>query len=562
MSQLPVWGIDVSASSLRAVQLSAGDDGRIRFEAWDVIDFAEDVEDVRGVGRYDAMARAVKRFVKHQDVRHAKVVASIRGETAFVRTVSVPQLGGESLEKILAYEAQQQIPFPLDEVYWDRRVLAIRDGGEVVVSLYAIRKAQVDDRLRKLALMGLPIDAVQLRPLALQNFCAAEKLLTDGTVVVDYDFSGLQILVAHEDRVWFRCLPAGACDFVEKLRLKLRVDHGEAVRLATGAAAPRPGQAKTLEELRAAAAREAAAETAGQLRYYMKMHPGARPDRVLLFTSHRACPPLAQALANETGLKIAEPRGFRHIDVAADVVAAGLQENFSGLARAAGLALHGLGKADTAVRLYPDAIPRTFSRGKAGYAVAAVAALGSVVLGWGRQEELGAKLNEAASNVRARVAVAREFDRARIEAPRLGEDPVAPLVAKWTARSKDRDGRAPFAGALLAALASPGGKPRDEARAPRLVALEAGDAPGRAAPAGTGRLVLAAVEDGDVERTDRELDAFVATLVGTAGLRAAKPTDGWSAASPQGRKPTAADERMLRVRFRHRAYDLSFEESR
>ncbi len=553
MSQLPVWGIDVTASSLRAVKLAMGEDGRPHAVAWDVIDFAEDVEDVRGVGRYVAMTRAVRRFAKHQDLRNAKVVASIRGETAFMRTVSVPQLGGESLEKILAYEAQQQIPFPLPEVYWDRRVLAIRDGGDVVFSLYAIRRAQVDDRLRKLGSMGLPVDALQLRPLALQNYCAAEKLLEDGTIVVDYDFSGLQILVVHEDRVWFRCLPTGGCDFVEKLAMRLRIGHAEAVRLASGAVKPRPGMAKQFEDLRQAAVRDVAAEVGAQIRYYLSLNPTAKPNRILLFTPHAACPDIASALASETGLKVGAPRGFKSIAFEDDVVAAGLQDNFGGLARAAGLALHGLGIADTAVRLYPEAIPRTFNHGRLGYAVAALAIVVACVVGWMRRDALTGRYAAATADLKTRMTTAREFDRTRIES-RLVEDPLLPIVAKWTPRAEGREGRAPFVNGLFTAIAASGRGPK----APLFVGLEAGDAPGRALRPGTGRLVLARIEDGPREAIDAELDAFMAGLCGKHGLKAATPLESWSAGEPRNQKPPADDDRVLRVRFRHRAYELAF----
>jgi type IV pilus assembly protein PilM len=553
MSQLPVWGIDVSASSLRAVKLAQGEDGRVRAVAWDVIDFAEDVEDVRGVGRYDAMSRAVKRFIKHQDLRNAKVVASIRGETAFMRTVTAPQLGGESLEKILAYEAQQQIPFPLQEVYWDRRVLGIRDGGDVVFSLYAIRRTQVDDRLRKLGSMGLPVDALQLRPIALQNFCAAERLLDDGVVVVDFDFTGLQILVAYEDRVWFRCLPTGGCDFVEKLVLRMRIPHGEAVKLAAGQIKPRPGMAKLFDELRAAASRDVAAEVAAQIRYFLSMQPNAKPRRLLLFTPHPACPPVADALATETGLKVSEPRGFKSIGVDGEVVAAGLQENFGGLARAAGLALHGLGVADTAVRLYPETIPRSFHRGRTGYAVAAAAVAVGCVISWLRTGTLVEENRDATEKLRTRMATAREFDRARIE-QRLSDDPLPALAAKWRARTDGRAGAAPFVGAVVAALA---GEQKD-GRGPLLVALEAGEAPGRALRPGKGRLVLAHVEDGPTEKLDADLDRVAAALRGSGGLKAATPVESWSAAEPRATKPQTDDDRLLRVRFRHRAYELAF----
>lgn len=560
MSQLPVWGIDVSASSLRAVLLAETPEGKIRVDAWDVVDYAEDVEDVRSVGRYDAMLRAVKRFLQHQNVRSAKVVASIRGETAFMRTVSTPQLADESLDKILAYEARQQVPYPLEEVYWDRRVVSIQEKGDVTFSLYAIRRQEVDDRLRKLGHMGLPVDALQLRPLATQNFCAAERLLSDGAVVVDFDYSGTQLLLAHDDRTWFRCLPTGGCDHVARIRSKLITDHASAVRLATGELKPRPAQAGMLAEATRSAAREVAEEVAGLVRYYGTLHPGAAFDRVVLLTAHRACPPLAKALADATGLPVSEPRGFKTFEFASDVVAAGLQENFAGLARAAGLALQGLGKADTAVRLYPETIPRTFSRGKAGYLAAATFVLGAVVAGWLRDERLTDDLGAATAALRGRLDAARPFVKERVEKEKIVDDPLPPLIERSAARARGRLGAAPFLSEVLKTLARPFGKERAEPGAPRLVAFEAGSAPDRVARPGAGRLVLAEVEHAAPDVVDRDLDALAASLVGKAGLVAAKPLESWSSGAPLADKPAQPDERLLRVRFRHRAYELTFED--
>jgi type IV pilus assembly protein PilM len=546
MSQLPVWGIDVTSSTLAAVKLSLAEDGAIRAEAWDVVDFAEDVEDVRGVGRYDAIRKAVKRFLKLHDLRFAKTVVSIRGEAAFMRTVVVPQLEGESLEKILAFEAQQQIPYALEEVYWDRRVLAIRDGGEVVVSLYAILKQQVDDRLRKLGVMGLPIDAVQLRPVALQNFCAAEKLLDDGTIVVDVDYAGTQILAVDDGRVWFRCLPAGGADFVARLTNRLRLQHAAAVRLASGRAEPKPGaEAKAFQELRAAASRDLSDEIASQIRYYLRSHPNAKAERLLLFVQHAACPPVEATLAAATGLSVTRPRGFRSFEVDVDVVGAGLQENFASLARAAGLALQGLGRADTDIRLYPETIPRSFGRPKGGYAAAAAAAAALVALMWLRVDAERDAIAAAANALHARVVDALRFDPARIRAEGLRGDPIAPTVEKWTARARGREGPLPFLDALFAELvAARGGSGGIGAAsgAPLLVAFEAGDPPGRSLAPHAARMKL----------------AFVETLKKKGLVVEAKPIETYSAAAPTIEKPASADEKLLRFRFRHRKYDLRF----
>ncbi|HYC78117.1 MAG TPA: pilus assembly protein PilM [Planctomycetota bacterium] len=560
MNQLPVWGIDLTAANLRAVRLSLDASGKPRADAWDAIDFAEDVEDVRGVGRYDAMSKAVKRFLKHQDVRNARTIVSIRGETAFNRTVTAPQLNDESLDKILGYEAQQQIPYPLDDVYWDRRVVGLKEGGDVTVTLYAIRKQQVDDRIRKLHLMHLPVDAVQLRPLALQNFCAAERLLEHGTAVVDFDYAGLQILVCHDDRTWFRCLPTGACDFVERLKSKFRLDHASAVRLATGQTAPKPSQAAAFAALRAAAAEETAAEVAGQIRYYRELHDAPPITRIHLFEAHAACPPLADALRAATGVETHRPMGFKSLAVEGEVVAVGLQDNFAGLARAAGLALQGVGKADTAVRLYPDTIPRTFSRRKAGYLPAAACLLVMAVVGYSQRAAPRARFEELNVRFGAKLDAVRREPRDRVERAKLADDPVKPVIDRWTARAGAREGRTPWLRALLDALkAAPG---RDVGAAPLLVAFETGDAPGRALKAGVGRLVLAHVENAAPAEVDARLDAFAASLVGKEGLKSAKPSgDGWSAAAPRS-VPGGADDRLLRFRFRHRAYDLAWEDAR
>src|SRR5262245_30796845 len=209
MADIPVWGVDLTATSVRAVKLAATSEGKVWAEAWDVIDFAEDVENVTSLGRYDAQKRAIHSFIRHHDLKGCLVFASLRGEAAFNRTVTVPQTADQNVDRLLEYEAQQQIPYPLDDVYWDRRVVAIRENGDVVATIYAVQKSIVTERLTKLELAGLEVDGLVLRPVALQNFCAREGLLESGTVVIDVDYGGTQVLLVHEEQTTFRSLAAG-----------------------------------------------------------------------------------------------------------------------------------------------------------------------------------------------------------------------------------------------------------------------------------------------------------------------------------------------------------------
>ena len=210
MTDIPAWGIDLTAVSLKAVKLALSSEGKVRAEAWEVIDFAEDVENVQGLGRHDAQKRALHSFLRHHNVRDCLVFASLRGESAFNRTVTVPQTGDPNLDRLLEYEAQQQIPYPLDDVFWDRRVVAIRaERRRRSRRSTPSRSRSSPSGSSRLEIAGLPVDGLVLRPVALQNFCARERLLEPGSVVIDVGYGATQVLLVHEDQTTFRCLAVG-----------------------------------------------------------------------------------------------------------------------------------------------------------------------------------------------------------------------------------------------------------------------------------------------------------------------------------------------------------------
>ena len=370
MDVVPAWGIELSSYALRAVKLELNKAGKPRITAWDIVDFAEEVEDLTDLSRHHVMSRALFHFKSRHHLRHSRVFVSVRAETAFNRTVVIPPVNDESLDRLLEYEAQQQIPFPLDEVFWDRRVLSIREDGEIHATLYAIRRALVEDRHRRLVKSRFPVDGFQLRPIALHNFCAMERHLEPGTVVICVDYGGIQILVYHDDYSWFRCLPIGGVDYISRIKETFNVDHRQATRMAAGEA--RIADKEKFLACREEAGRLVAEEAARVVNYYLAARPQVKPQGIVLFESHRCAPPLAQHLKKILEQPVIRPKGFRFIEVDPDVVTAGIQEHFPSLALATGLALQGIGKAEVEVRLYPQDMQRALYGGRVGYVAAAI----------------------------------------------------------------------------------------------------------------------------------------------------------------------------------------------
>lgn len=552
-SLLPAWGVEVTAVGLRCVRLDHAADGELRIIAWDVVDFSESIPDPTAVARFSHIERALRSLARRHDFTRSAVWASMRGEAAFSRTVEIPALSGSGLEAMLGYEAMQQIPYEPERVYWDHRVLSMDAEQGVRASIYAMRRDLVDDRLRKLERAGFPVDGIQIRPLALINFCAYEGLLREGTAIIDVDYSGIQVVVQHEEEWWFRVLPLGGIDVVERLARETGQSHADAVRHATALA---EGAETGGEELREEVARELADDIAHAVRFFAAARPGLELEEAVLLHSHPTAPDLQAPLADRLGVEIHVPRGFRRLQVHPDVVNAGLQEHFPALVRAAGLALQGIGEAEVDVRLFSPELIRPVGRKQARYVYAAVALIALLVT---------AGLTRVLRADRLEEGLALEAERE--VSGRRAEDVLqqADLGARIGRLQAFADGLAPPRARRLQVLDAVIERLKEESAgsdAPiHLARLRVGRGIG-VRGAGPVEVVLATRVFGDERARVRErLDRVAGSLVGRAGIVRCIPDARWVAERPGAPSEEGLVDGDGTVRpwlFLHRSYVLEF----
>lgn len=359
MGDLPAWGIHVTTSSLRAAKLvKVGEE--VHVVAYDQLDFTEDIEDVNSLDRLGPQLHALNVFQKRHNLTKSRVFVSADGVTAFNRYVAAPLVHGESLSRILAYEAQQQIPFDLEDVYWDFKSLDVRqEDGEADVLLFAVKREVVDERIRRFQKMHIPLDGVQLSPLALYNWACREHLVKDGVAIVSVDIDRIEILICFRGRFWFRILPTGTHVLHAELREALGVKHRQVVKILRGEESCPDAEVKA--EVMETVGRRLARQVAQTLAYYEGAIDGLRMQGVVFLPTASIVPPMAGALGEETGLKIYGAKSFRHLKIAEEIITPELGRSVAPLAHAVGLALQGLGEAEVAVRLYPHDLERVIS---------------------------------------------------------------------------------------------------------------------------------------------------------------------------------------------------------
>ena len=168
----PMIGLDVSSSSVKLVELSQDVSGGFVLERFAAESFEKGWITDGQIEKFDEVADAVKRVVVKSGTRTKNVVMAMPQSAVITKRIMLPAgLREEELELQVESEANQYIPFSLDEVSLDFCVIgpSLTSVGDVEVLIAASRKDRVQDR------QGLA-EAAGLKPVVLDIESHASRL--------------------------------------------------------------------------------------------------------------------------------------------------------------------------------------------------------------------------------------------------------------------------------------------------------------------------------------------------------------------------------------------------
>jgi type IV pilus assembly protein PilM len=146
----PLIGVDVSSTALKLVELSEAGKGSYRLERYAIEPLAKDVVTDGNIANLDQVADALRRAHKRLGSRNRNVALALPAAMVITKKIIVPAGQTEDeLELQVETEANQYIPFALDEVNLDFQTLgpAPSSPEEVEVLIAASRKEKVEDRV-------------------------------------------------------------------------------------------------------------------------------------------------------------------------------------------------------------------------------------------------------------------------------------------------------------------------------------------------------------------------------------------------------------------------------
>ena len=154
-----------------------------------------------------AIIDAIQGVLKEKAIQPGPVVLSVTGQSAFLRLVKLPPVKRNKIYQTILYEAQQNVPFPMEEVVWDYQLMGSSEN-ELNVMLVVIKKDIVQNLTDCIEAVGLDIEVVDVAPMALYNAVRYNYGELKGcTLVVDIGARSTNLVFMEEGQFFSRNLP-------------------------------------------------------------------------------------------------------------------------------------------------------------------------------------------------------------------------------------------------------------------------------------------------------------------------------------------------------------------
>jgi type IV pilus assembly protein PilM len=244
-------GLDIGSSAVKAVELKPSGKGyKVTAFGSEIIppDSIVDGAIIDGT----AVAEAIRRLFESRKIQTKDVAASLSGNAVIVKKITLPAMTPAELGESIYWEAEQYIPFDIQDVNLDYQILDAGDaasGKTMDVLLVAAKKEKIADYTGVIAQAGRTAVVVDVDAFALQNAFEVNYGIDPGQVVVllNAGASATNInILQGEQSVFTRDISIGGNAYTEALQKELNLPFEQADQLKRG----EPVDGATFEDAR------------------------------------------------------------------------------------------------------------------------------------------------------------------------------------------------------------------------------------------------------------------------------------------------------------------------
>jgi type IV pilus assembly protein PilM len=341
----PLVGLDVGSSSVKLVELSQTNPGSFRLERYAIEPLPRGAVVDGNFDKIDVVAEAIKRAWRRSGTRIKNVSMALPASAVITKRIAMPgNLRDEELELQVESEANQYIPFSLEEVSLDFQTLGPipNSPDDVEVIIAASRKEKVEDRMAVAQAAGLKPVIIDVESYAMRS--ALERLIEqlpakgEGLVIALFYLgaNATTVTVMHDgEAIYEREQPFGGQQLTGDIARAYGIPGEEAEQKKRSGDLPANYESDVLRPF----VDTAVTEITRALQFFFTSTPYTRIDQIMLAGGSSVIPGLADALMERAQVPTSVISPFKGMEISGSVREKHLRLDAPSLLTPCGLAM-------------------------------------------------------------------------------------------------------------------------------------------------------------------------------------------------------------------------------
>ena len=344
----PLIGVDISTSAVKMVELSATGKGTYRLEGYSIASIPKDAIVDGNVSGLEQVSDAVKLAWKLLGSREKRAALALPSAAVITKKVLMSAgLREEDMEAQVEAEANQYIPFPLEEVNIDFQIIgpAPNNPDEVEVLIAAARKEKIEDRVAAAEDAGLKVTVMDVDTYATEAAYSvvANQLPNSGkdqtVMIVDIGAVMMHINVLHDNTsIYTREQAFGGSQLTQEIqrRFGLSIEEAEIAKRKGGL--PESYENEVLQPFM----QSLSTEVARALQFFTSSTQYNRVDHIVLAGGCAAIPAIDVMVQDRTQVNTIVANPFQSMSFGSRVKQQQAAVDAPALLIACGLAMRGV----------------------------------------------------------------------------------------------------------------------------------------------------------------------------------------------------------------------------
>ena len=231
-----IVGCDIGSSAIKMVELKALKNGEYQLVHAALAELSPEAIVDGAIMDSSLVVEALSRLIADNSIKNQSFGGSLSGHSVIIKKIQLPSMSEAELGESIQWEAEQYIPFDINDVNLDYVVLGQGESDTMDVLLVAVKKDRIADYTSVMTQAGRVPALMDVDVFALQNAYEVNYGAADGTVaLVNIGASVMNINVLHRGTtIFWRDVGFGGNQYTEAIQRELNLPREDAERLKLG----------------------------------------------------------------------------------------------------------------------------------------------------------------------------------------------------------------------------------------------------------------------------------------------------------------------------------------